>query len=58
MKLGIYIKHMKAECNVPKSSHYDLVKGQGHFIKKLHESCLHASTTWDGGVLHTITRSL
>jgi len=35
MKLGTYIKHMKAECRVPKSNRYDLhVKGQGHFIKK------------------------
>jgi len=58
------------ECRVPKSNRYDLhVKGQGHFIKKLHESCpghisytvsctLYASTTWDGGVSCTITRSL
>jgi len=36
MKLRIYIKHMKAECRIPKSNRYDLhVKGQGHFIKKL-----------------------
>jgi len=45
----MYIKHMKAECRVPKSNRYDLhVKGQGHFIKKLHESCL-------GHTLNTIS---
>jgi len=49
MKLGIYIKHMKAECRIPKSSCYDLhVKGQGHFTKKLHESC-------PGHILYTIS---
>jgi len=49
MKFGIYIKYMKAECSVPKSNHYDLhVKGQGNFIKKLHESC-------PGHILHTIS---
>jgi len=49
MKLGIYIKHMKAECRVTKYNRYGLhVKGQGHFIKKLHESCL-------GHILYTVS---
>jgi len=39
MKLVTYIRHMKAECCIPKSDRYDLhVIGQGHFIKKL-QSC-------------------
>jgi len=49
MKHGSYIKHMKAECRVPKSNRYDLhVKGQGHFIKKLRESC-------PGHILYTVS---
>jgi len=49
MKLGIYIKHMKTECRVPKSYRYDLhVKSQGHFIQKLHKSC-------PGHILYTIS---
>jgi len=43
MKLGIYIKHMKAECHILKSIRYDLrVKGQGHFIKKNYMSLVQA----------------
>jgi len=48
MRLGIYIKHMKAGCRVPKSNRYDLhFKGQGHFIKTSHESC-------PGHILYTV----
>jgi len=49
MKLRIDIKHMKAECCVPKTNRCDIyVIGQGHFIKKNNiESC-------PGHILYTV----
>jgi len=48
MKLGIYVKHMKAEFRVPKSNRYGLhVIGQGNFIKKIESS--------PGHILYTVS---
>jgi len=63
MKLGLYIKRVKAECRVPKQNYLQKIKrvlSRPYLIYRFtyNHHTLYASTTCVGGVSRTITRSL